>query len=132
MGCPKEVVKTSCLSPGPLCGMCVLCTVQGYLVGRGEGGGEEGVLKPSLSSLLRIMSRCGAPEGRGIFLICSKAPPRLEVTLLFPGGFLVGWECSVPGATQNEVQGAEGSRLEPGYKAGTEGPSGQDWPRLWG
>ena len=50
----------------------------------------------------------GPLKEEAFFLICPKAPPRLEVTLLFPGEFIVGWECAVAGATQNEVQGQWG------------------------
>lgn len=99
----------ACLSPGPLCAMCLLCPVPGYLVGRGEVRAGRGVLKPSLSSLLSCRSCCGAPEGRGIFfLICSRATPRLKGSLAFPGEYMVGWACAVHGATQTEVQGAVG------------------------
>lgn len=72
-----------------------------------KGWGE-----PSLNSLLSYEPCCGATEGRGIFLICSKALPRLEVALLSQkrGAGESQWngECVVPRVTQEEVQGAVG------------------------
>lgn len=46
-----------------------------------------------------------------------------------------GWRQGViviGGWGNGEPQSAAGSRLEPGYKASTKGPSGQDRPRPWG
>ena len=46
-----------------------------------------------------------------------------------------GWRQGViivGGRSNGELRGAAGSRLGPGYKASTKGPSGQDRPRPWG
>lgn len=46
-----------------------------------------------------------------------------------------GWRQGViivDGRSNGELRGAAGSRLGPGYKASTKGPSGQDRPRPWG
>lgn len=65
----------------------------------GEGENERRRIETQ-SSLLSYKPCCGATQGRGIFLICSKALPRLEAVLLSPKRELVSslWdrECVVP------------------------------------